>query len=347
MSGTLRRDTPGIAEEAAEWLEALKSADTETNAAFVRWLRASPRHVEEFLLITASDRASEGLDTALNCAAQTSAAGLGGNVVTLLEEHGLRRAAARPAPQRRTTTVPGWRRAAALAALTLGLAAAAGWSLGLFDRWQTYTAAVGEQRSLRLADGSLVHMNARSRIAVRLSGERRDIRLLEGEALFKVARDSARPFRVEAGPTVIRALGTEFNVDRRAVDTQVSIIEGLVEVGPAIIRSAHSPQRFAAGEEARIASNGSITRSRAHVAEAVAWRQRRLIFRDSTLAEIADEFNRYNRSPQLVVEDEALRAQHYGGTFDADEPGALIDFLRDTPGLAVANEDGRLVIRAR
>jgi ferric-dicitrate binding protein FerR (iron transport regulator) len=57
------------------------------------------------------------------------------------------------------------------------------------------------------------------------------------------------------------------------------------------------------------------------------------------------EFNRYNRKRKLVIDDDSLHDQRYGGTFEADEPLALIEFLRGTPGLTVQDEGDRLVIR--
>jgi ferric-dicitrate binding protein FerR (iron transport regulator) len=69
------------------------------------------------------------------------------------------------------------------------------------------------------------------------------------------------------------------------------------------------------------------------------------VFRDSTLGEIADEFNRYNRTPQIIVTDHDLRARRFGGTFDADDPHALIRFLRTEPDLVYESEGSTLVIR--
>ena len=67
----------------------------------------------------------------------------------------------------------------------------------------------------------MVHLNTRSRVEVNFTGAARDIRLLEGEALFTVARDPARPFTVYAGTNIIQAVGTQFNVLRRPSGTTV------------------------------------------------------------------------------------------------------------------------------
>jgi len=58
----------------------------------------------------------------------------------------------------------------------------------------------------------------------------RNVHLIRGEALFVVERDSARPFTVTAGDTTVRALGTQFNVRRRAEGADVAVVEGAVQV---------------------------------------------------------------------------------------------------------------------
>ena len=60
-----------------------------------------------------------------------------------------------------------------------------------------------------------------------------------------------------------------------------------------------------------------------------------------------DEFNRYNPNLQIVVEGEELRSRRYGGTFDADQPLALADFLRSEPDITIARDGEQMIIRAR
>ena len=84
------------------------------------------------------------------------------------------------------------------------------------DASRTYSTGIGEQRTIQLVDGSTVELNARSRVKVRLTEHRRDVALIEGQALFRVAKDKQRPFVVRAGDAPVRAVGTEFE-DRKSV----------------------------------------------------------------------------------------------------------------------------------
>ncbi|WP_175597282.1 FecR family protein [Peristeroidobacter soli] len=348
MSRQVPLDALRIAEEAAQWMDALESGDPQTHSAFAAWLRASPRHIEEFLLLTASDRAFDELDAGQRIDVDALIAQLPNNVVSLQGGAGEPHSGSTPAaPRSRSAT--GMRWAASISALGLSLLAVWMWSTSELRSWQPYATTVGEQRSIGLPDGSLLQLNARSRVEVRLSSERRDIRLLEGEALFKVAHDATRPFQVHADNTVVRAIGTQFNVRRGLNDTVVSVIEGRVQVSrddeastghlPAL------PELLGAGEQARVVPDGQVTRLKVNPQDVGVWRQRRLVFRDSTLGEIADEFNRYNRAPKIIVADVDLRARRFGGTFDADDPQALVRFLRAEPDLTFESQGSTLVIR--
>jgi len=113
---------------------------------------------------------------------------------------------------------------------TMAVAAVAVLVTGLYfyltpQRLQT---AVGEQRSVVLGDGSLVTLNTSSSIEVHMAKDRRTVKLLAGEALFEVAHDTKRPFDVTTGDATVRAIGTQFNVDRRAASTTVTVVEGRV-----------------------------------------------------------------------------------------------------------------------
>src|SRR5688572_9238585 len=57
-----RRDENQIAEEAARWFEALKTANHEQQVSFAAWLRQSSRHVHYFLHTTALDNLLNNVD---------------------------------------------------------------------------------------------------------------------------------------------------------------------------------------------------------------------------------------------------------------------------------------------
>ena len=133
-------------------------------------------------------------------------------------------------PEVRRTHIYGRWAAAAVIVVAIGLAFAA---VYLQVRPVQYETAVSEQRDVLLADGSRITLNTDTALTVRYAATSRRVELARGEAIFAVKHDVARPFEVVAGQTVTRALGTEFNVDRRSDRIRVSVIEGVVRVSAA------------------------------------------------------------------------------------------------------------------
>ncbi len=365
------QEDPGIAEQALEWFEVMKRGSPQDRAAFTGWLKLSPRHVGEFLLVSAMYRQFDGANPAYQIDVDQLLAAQPSNVLTLETEG--------TTANRAEDTLRATREAVASARKILARRWAAGVAAGicvlaLTGTWltrglapgQNYATAIGELRSFELPDGSVVHLNTRSRIQVQFSGERRDIRLLGGEALFQVARDPSRPFRVLAENAVIQAVGTQFNVYRRPQETRVTVLEGRVRISagdggaaqerstPAREGSADSIKQnpvaanLGAGEAATITLNGQITHPAAvDTAQVSAWRERRLVFKASRLAEIAAEFNRYNRTPQISIEDASIGERRLTAVFNADDPASLVQFLTRNSDLTVEEKGGRLLIRLR
>ncbi|RMF29103.1 MAG: DUF4974 domain-containing protein [Bacteroidetes bacterium] len=129
-----------------------------------------------------------------------------------------------------------WRIAAAVAVLLVGVWAfrefAGGGAPAIAQEW---VVPVGQLKLVKLRDGSTVHLNSGSRLAVYEGYNRRHRRLLlEGEGYFEVKADPRRPFQVEAGPVEVEVVGTAFNLKAFPVSEQVqlTVVEGKVRFGP-------------------------------------------------------------------------------------------------------------------
>lgn len=93
---------------------------------------------------------------------------------------------------------------------------------------------IRQVKKLALPDGSVIHVNANSAIRVpeRMDGDKREVLLDEGEAYFEVARDTVRPFVVQAAGLQVEVLGTAFNVKSYGAleDITVAVGQGKVRV---------------------------------------------------------------------------------------------------------------------
>ena len=342
-----------VADAAAEWLATLSdSACTdEERQQFATWLRRSNLHVEEFLRLSVLARKlgepavwADASARQLIAAAKASSA----PVAHLPNSPGSASNAAPNAGQSRRTR---WMLPAAAAAGALVAIALFAFDRGYLDgQGTTYATAVGEQRSITLQDGSLVELNTQSRLRARFTAAARTVELLQGEAVFKVAKNPQRPFRVLSGPSEIVAVGTAFNVYARNSGTVVTVLEGRVRVSRA---DAGSPARgtvrqvheyaieLARGEQAVIAPKRPIVRNvLADPDKATAWTERRLIFEDTPLAAVTAEFARYYTAKTIRIADPSLAQLHITGVFDASDPASLVAFLK-TFGAIDIREDER------
>lgn len=338
--------------QASGWVETLRHASPGDEMRFVAWLKESPRNVRDFLLMLSLDGALEKLDAERLHSIEALTAKVDQCVTPLT----LRPAPAAAARSRRLR----W------AALAAGVLVAAVGALFWYahPRFHDFETATGEQRTFELEDGSVVSLNTHSRVAVRLTAHAREVRLVRGEALFHVAHDPSRAFLVSTDDAVVQAVGTQFDVYRRDDGTVVAVLEGRVKVTTAVpapapsgsaatliagrrVPRAAAVQSLGASQEAQVSHEGSVSiREVNNVSDTVAWRERRLIFRDQTLEQIVGEFNRY-RTHRIRLEGSGLSERVYTGVFDADDADSLLQVLAHDPALDVDRSGESIIVRLR
>jgi ferric-dicitrate binding protein FerR (iron transport regulator) len=227
-----------------------------------------------------------------------------------------------------------WARAAAMLALTAGLAVLVQWYGGRTSAparvvFQNTTAQALRQT---LPDGSIVWLSSHAELTLAegFNGAERRV-FLKGEAFFKVAKNPRKPFAVHTGPVVARVLGTSFNVKTYATGkrVEVSVTEGKVSVqearpgtDPADWSATQSPGDAGSGKRnvillanQKVVFNGEPGQAREHnVFEKAAlpeeeipsaWKERALVFSNATVGEVIAELNgRFGAG--IAAENESL-----------------------------------------
>jgi transmembrane sensor len=245
----------------------------------------------------------------------------------------------------------------AASGLAASLAAAA---LG-FAFWKppadmnTFATAVGENRTVTLRDGSVIALGGDTRIEVSLSEHVRAIELTRGEALFKVAKDADRPFKVRAGEATITAVGTEFNVERDSDRAIVSVTEGRVVVKPIVgflpvallkefkpkLRTVH----LNAGQQTT-AGRAGIEEPTKMEDPADGWQVGHLAFRLQPLRYVLEDVNRYAQKP-IVLDNEGMGTLVITGTVERENIGGWVKSLEHAFDLQATEEAEQIVLRAR
>jgi len=226
-----------LAAEAADWYARLRSENlSEIDAArFRTWLAGDPARRREFEAISGFwDELAVLEDTPEVLEARKSIAARRAGSAEQMP--------AALSTRRRGVISMGWWASAA----AMMLAAVAVWFVApLGSDPNRYATGVGEQRTVPLADGSVVTLNTATEILLHYSARARAVELVSGQANFEVAKDAARPFVVSAGGGSVRAVGTVFDVYRSGNQVKVTLIEGKVAVRP-------GPTAIVAGRDAAV-----------------------------------------------------------------------------------------------
>jgi len=228
---------------------------------------------------------------------------------------------------------------AAAAVVIVALGATLWWS-GDSAVSERYATRHGEMRTWRLADQSTLRLNTDTAVHVRFTRAERFVEVERGEALFEVAHEPSRPFRVVSATANAEAVGTAFIVYRTTHETLVTVLEGRVAVSARDFRG--SGVAVGAGQQARVSPGAPPTRATSvDVQRQTAWMRRQLIFEEQPLAAVAAEFNRYAPVP-IEIASPALRALVISGTFSVDDVDTFVAFLRSLDGVRVDATSSRI-----
>ncbi len=343
-----------ITEEAAYWAITLDAGTLPTNQreSFAQWLAESPQHVKEVLMTAATLEACGDVENIERLSLSSLLEEKAPEVISLYEQMQARKGKESPVPKRQSGGW--WKVAAGIALLAIGSAALLQMQTDLMG-WRTasddYITIKGEQRSLTLDDGTMMHLNTASHVQVRYTGRERAITLMSGEALFEVAKESGRPFRVYTGETVTEALGTAFNIYLNKGKTTVAVVDGKVQVAPlapkAAVEAKAKPAVLGAGDIATYAGEALTLAKARNINAYTSWRQHKLVFESEPLANIVWEFNRYNKV-QIALEDDALAGLEFNGVFNANNPEAFTKFLGLSGSFTITRtEDGIIHLKGK
>lgn len=183
-----------------------------------------------------------------------------------------------------------------------------------------------EAKSITLSDGSLIDLDADSALSVDYTRMLRRITLQRGRAFFTVAKDTRRPFIVEAGDGSTTALGTQFIVHLTDEDVTVAVQESAVSVLP---KKGAVNTRLEAGESVSYKAGQLSSIQKEALAAETGWLRGKLIFEDQPLRRVIADVNRY-RSGTIRITDRSLLDLRVSGIFDIRNPDGVLDAITKT-----------------
>ncbi|NJN24763.1 MAG: DUF4974 domain-containing protein [Cyclobacteriaceae bacterium] len=151
----------------------------------------------------------------------------------------------------------------------------------------------GAKSTFRLSDGTVVRLNAGSKISypAQFASHVRELSL-EGEAYFEVVKDSERPFIIHTGELQTAVLGTSFNVRylAREENIEVALVSGVVKINDA--KGAElllNPTEMAVYSR----NNQILTKKNFDARLVTAWKDNILLFEKATLSDIITQLENW------------------------------------------------------
>lgn len=309
-------------------------------------------------LETEAAEASEGFEVTCRALANIEALRDDGDIARLLDE-ALDQPAVRRAPPYAKW---GWAAAAAVAVvgvfaiLTTGIRTD---KVGV-ENIERYVTAVGEQKTVELADGTLAVLNTGTELLVDFDDEVRRTILRRGEAFFDVAADATRRFFVEVDGQSVSVLGTEFNLRKQASGFVLSVAEGQVAIHP--VNDPVVPQASRVTEDGALHMGDAVQRrvmagwivefdqaanalvaKQGNPVDMFSWRDGVLNFVDTPLVAVVKELNRYG-TKKILIEDPSIMNKSVTATVRIDSINAALKGLALAHSLEVTHNYDHVVI---
>ncbi|HWB91238.1 MAG TPA: FecR family protein [Puia sp.] len=261
-----------------------------------------------------------------------------------------------PAPRAKLRSIGKIRQTASIAAALIGaillVAIYQHRSQNAAQGYNTVSTRAGSRSKLQLPDGTLVWLNADSRLTYKIDDQNPNREVtLTGEAYFDVARDKNHPFLIHTATIDIRVLGTCFNVQCYGNDkhTETSLFQGSVEI---TLKNNPGKKIILQPSEKLIVQNNEVAVTNIKTKEADAdeplmtlgkvhyqvkdssyietlWTKNKLAFDDRSLEDIAHQIERWYGA-RVTITDDKLKTARFTAVFEDESLDQIMQALRMT-----------------
>jgi len=200
------------------------------------------------------------------------------------------------------------------------------------------------EKSVRLPDGSLVDLNASSRI-IYSENEKEHLRnvRLKGEAFFNVSPDAGNPFMVTANNAVVRVIGTSFNINAGEDKDKVSVYVESGKVELSGIGSEQSPVIIEAGFAGTV-TGSKIERFSPTNSNMLSWKTKNLVFHETRMTEVLEALNNtFHRN--IICKQEKIGNFRFTGNFNNQPVDTILQVLSTAFNLTVEYENSSIELK--
>ena len=306
-----KKSVDGLLAEAAAWHASI-DCGTADRPEFERWRLSDPRNAAAFARLSGTD------ETLTNYGAELA-----------------RR------PSKFVTITPLTRRQFFQIAAGIGAATIGAWSWGLLDSRAHASTVVGEQKTIRLPDGSSLSLNTDSKASWKFDGKRRNVWLERGEIGVLVVAERG-PLTVRAGQTEMHIFSGNLNARLRDKMVDVSVLQGTCMVS----KGTAKPRQINQGQAALSGGPDISIRelSPNDLQFNTGWRGGQIVFEGQTLGVAVEEYNRYLKD-KIIIADSDIASVRLGGRFNTHDPEDFLASLESAFGIhATRGSTGEIVL---
>lgn len=196
--------------------------------------------------------------------------------------------------------------------------------------FNTIKVPYGRKFSLELSDGTTVEMNSGSSLRYPVTflkdGERKVF--LEGEAYFDVAKNVNNPFIVHANDLNVKVLGTRFNIS--AYEEDEAIYTTLQEGSVTVYDIHENKLQLAPYEQSSWnKSDKSLRKEIVDITPFLAWREGRVIFKNTTFNAIVKKLQR-KHDVIIINENQQIENEKFTAAFDNESIEQVLQYFSES-----------------
>mgnify|MGYP001032954842 CR=1 FL=1 len=204
----------------------------------------------------------------------------------------------------------------------------------------------GGEFKIMLEDSTEVWLNAESQLIYpeNFDGKERRVQV-NGEAYFKVKKDSLRPFYVESAGMEVRVYGTEFNVHAYNEDPNIytTLISGSIALKP--INDTKAELVLTPGHQAIFQKEDQYTVVRPVNARAVtSWHKGRFSFEEQTLEQIMQDLSRWYCFDYEITSSRLANTVFKGSAPRYSELSEVLSILEKSGGISFHVQGEKIII---
>ncbi|WPV67855.1 FecR family protein [Chitinophaga sp. LS1] len=187
---------------------------------------------------------------------------------------------------------------------------------GSTNQQATLIVPAGKDYSIVLADGTLIQLNAASKLVFpfAFTGNTREV-TITGEAYVKVAKDATRPFIVHLPNSTVQVLGTEFNINTYdSGQVKISLVNGAVR-----LKTQQDSLLLHPGYAVNYTQGDKLQESPFDEEDVLSWRNGLFIFKNASLVSLSRVITRWYGIP-VITDNAAVTTRHFSGAMNRNKP---------------------------